>query len=389
MRSSYGSADIIIGENISMSSDDAESVPLCATILDNGAYGSVSENIRQDNARNRNNAEVKKYGPPLHYSPEISHQRNTDDSRSGYNCKKVPLITTVLTICTIGIVYFNVHTSDKSGGATYIAGSNGWVGSRKNPSEILTTKAIPFPVIDRSDYSDDASDIVFPNLFHPSLRHYPSAAMSDSDSEISSDDTNRTQRPGSKGPLLNVPFPTGAFWTNLVIKPTADRGLSYPIMVYPYGYKWSSTMMQISYPPLRRMKDSISIRDIFDQDMTLTIVEPVTRRNIIEFDSLSVTLRFYSENSDVTSFTADDGDDDDMPHWESYLVQGSPYVTVTYMDVTPILTPLSIFKNFICPRDENGNYKDFVNESAEETKNGYGICSRMHVSSFHDYVGLF
>jgi len=423
MRSPSGSADIIIGENIPLP-NDAESAPLVARNLNNGVYGSVSQNTRRDNGQNRNNPEVTNYGNDFddwngephneddavydedHFTtsvsteptealtiadgwetkdeksigPETSHRHHKDDYQSGCTCKKILLIALIIVICAIGVVYFNGHTIDKSGGATNIAGSMSRGSNTRNKcSEILTAKAIPFPVVDRCDYSDDASDIIFPKLFHPSLRYYPSAAMSESESEISNDGSDL---PKTKGPILNVPFPTGAFWTNLVITPTADRGLSYPIIVYPYGYKWSSTMMQISYPPLRRRKDPISIRDIFNPDMTFTVVETVARRNIIEFDPLSVTLRFYSGNSEAKYYTTDD-DDDDLPHWESYLVQGSPYITVTYMNVTPVLTPLSIFKNLICPRDENGNYKDFINESTEETKNGYGVCSIMHTRGAH------
>ena len=69
------------------------------------------------------------------------------------------------------------------------------------------------------------------------------------------------------GRLLARPFPTGAFWTNLVLKAaTANRGPSYPIMAYPYGYKWSPDVLQIPCPPMQWLTDAISVRDIFNPD---------------------------------------------------------------------------------------------------------------------------
>lgn len=407
MKSSYvtESEDSIIGDDISLQLNDAETAPLFATSQNNDAYGSVSKDIRRDNTQNRDDAEVNNDGSEQGYSSDI---KNTNDYRLNYDCMKMVLIVISIIFCTIGIVCLNPPlSSHKSKVATYIGGSkssgiSSWVGSRQRPNAILTAKSVPFPLVDRSDYSEEASNIVFPHLFHPLLRYHPPTAIksdnqtgTETETETgtetgsNSDDDDLPRSQGStKGPLLNVPFPTGAFWTNLVIEPTADRGLSYPIMTYPYGYKWSPTMMQISYPPLRRLKDAISIRDIFNPDITFSIAETVTRRNIIDFDSLTVSLRFYSESADTVAdgppFAAGyDYNDDDVPHWESYLVQGSPYVTVTYMSVTPILTPLSTFQNFICPRDENGNYRDAVNESTEQTGQDYGVCSIISTTHSH------
>ena len=62
----------------------------------------------------------------------------------------------------------------------------------------------------------------------------------------------------------------------------------------------------------------------------------------MSFDPLSVTLRFN---------TAGDNKDDGsgrQSYWETYLVHGSPYVTVAYNKVTPVLTALSIFTSFGC-----------------------------------------
>jgi len=364
-----GDTGSVIGENISLPSYDTESAPLLKGSLDK-TYGIVTKDARQDGARNKNHAEIHKY--------------------RGNTPLKFGVIITALIGCVITIVHFdqrptnNISNNVSNTYTSNPSGSGGWVESGQRPSETLTSKSVPFPAVDRSDYNDDASTIVFPELFHPLLRYHPSKdTKSASKNEISSINSDLPECQGSTGcPLLNIPFPTGAFWTNLVIEPTTDRGISYPIMVYPYGYKWSPTMMQISYPPLNRLKDSISIRDIFNPDMTLSIAETVTRRNVIDFDPLSVSLRFYSGSGysaeDGTSSTSDYDNYDNVPYWESYLVQGSPYITATYMDVTPILSPLSVFQNFVCPRDENGKYRDDVNESTDHTGQDYGICSKKH-----------
>jgi Predicted glycosyl hydrolase len=132
-------------------------------------------------------------------------------------------------------------------------------------------------------------------------------------------------------------------------------------------------MMQISYPPLRRLTDKISIRDIFNPDMTIGTEEAIVKRNVVRFDPLSVTLRFYS--TQVNPHMEQNGSDPDAKssYWESYLVQGSPYVTAKFNDVTPVFTPLSIFQTLDCPWDDVGN----TNTTYSEV---FGVCSKHNES---------
>jgi hypothetical protein len=51
-------------------------------------------------------------------------------------------------------------------------------------------------------------------------------------------------------------------------------------------------------------------------------------------------LRFYSDGSKDGGRTG---------YWESYIVQGSPYITARYYGLTPELTALSDFENIGCP----------------------------------------
>lgn len=193
---------------------------------------------------------------------------------------------------------------------------------------------VPFPRVDRAQYNDPISKFIRKDLFDPNLFYK------------------------GKNPMREFvfPFPTGAFWTNLVLDPTADQDLSYPIAVYPYAYKWSPSLLQVSYPARHRKTEPLAIHDYFFPDLTFTTSEVVASRYITSFDPLSVTLKFNI------------GDD---RYFESYLVQGSPYVTINYKSVTPVIKAFSIFKNVLCPRSEDEQKLNLDNENRMLT---YGVC---------------
>mmetsp|Transcript_26055 Transcript_26055/g.39396 ORF Transcript_26055/g.39396 Transcript_26055/m.39396 type:complete len:954 (-) Transcript_26055:1036-3897(-) len=162
----------------------------------------------------------------------------------------------------------------------------------------------------------------------------------------------------------NAPFPTGAFWTNLIlVKTTANQGYSYPIMVYPYGYAWNDHgALQVSYPSQHRQKnDESSVQDIFIPDLTFTtkVIEEAKQKNqirsISHFDPLSVTVQFSDHDNNIDSW------------WKSYLVAGSPFVTVEYQNVQqPTLHALSIFKSITTCRCETTDYDDGEEELREQ-----------------------
>jgi endoglucanase Acf2 len=207
---------------------------------------------------------------------------------------------------------------------------------------------VPYKNVDRADFGDPPEGFLNMDLFHPAL--------------ITS------TPPTSQGTFI-FPFPTGAFWTNLVVvSPIGD--MSYPIVVYPYAYRWSSNSLEVSYPVRHRITDAHTITDAFAPDLTLTTVEEVSKRHVTAFDPLSVTLRFVSS---VNS------------KWETALVQGSPYVTCQYVKETPILKPLSIFSTVQCPGDDEENFSDFdENDDGTSSVKGdfdgsrrqlFGVCS--------------
>ena len=246
--------------------------------------------------------------------------------------------------------------------AVTMSKSSGWwwsssSGASSDDVSVTTTLSIPFPKVDRAAYGDPAEKIVDTTLFDPRLLGIPSSQSQGGDEAKAEQPGNTTstrlrhlaavKNIQSATSLLKVPFPTGAFWTNLVLKSTTDNGLSYPIFAYPYGYKWSASKLLTSYPPLRRKVDSKSIRDVFQPDLTFGSAEEVLMRHVVSFDPLSVSVRFLnSEHQERTSY------------WESYIVRGSPYVTIKYRAATPMISPLSNFKSVMCPRDDSGKYKD-------------------------------
>ena len=214
---------------------------------------------------------------------------------------------------------------------------------------------VPFTKVARKSFGDSVSDIFDLDLFHPSLLYRENAKKA-------------VQGESGTEPFFKFPFPTGAFWTNLVLLPVTNKQsnpqqvgnrklpsstnpknsisenqYSYPIVAYPYSFQWSSLgKLQASYSAVRRTTKSDSIQDAFAPDISFGSVEDISMRHVISFDSLSVSLRFYSEKSIPNS-----------GFWESYIVQGVPYITARYYGLTPELTAVSDFKDITCPPTMN------------------------------------
>jgi endoglucanase Acf2 len=199
---------------------------------------------------------------------------------------------------------------------------------------------MPFPRIDRGDYDDPVESIINKDLFHPSMLNA-----------------------GERSPrrIFNFPFPTGAFWTNLVLGPTADRGLSYPVSVYPYAYSWNEEMLQVSYPAKHRREDPKAIHDYYFPDLSFSCAEGGQKRLITGFDALSVSLEYTAKNDGV---------------WRTWLVQGSPYVTIQYVNTSPYIRAFTTFTNIMCPRDGEGNSNlvagNITRRQRRQLK--YGVC---------------
>ena len=209
---------------------------------------------------------------------------------------------------------------------------------------------IAFPMADRALYGDSAWNFIRVDLFHPHLLFEPGTNANRSHDGPT---TTIPHTDDSKlDPILNVPFPTGAFWMNFVMEPTAN-GFSYPIVTYPYAFTWSETILQVSYPFLRRRVDEYSIRDVVDPDISLGVVNPTLKRHVTSFDPLSVTLRFTTttataRSSSTTGSTRSGRSTESDGSWETYLVHGSPYITTKHVNTKPLLKALSTFPKVTC-----------------------------------------
>jgi hypothetical protein len=237
------------------------------------------------------------------------------------------IVLLLVAIATAGFVVLLIpHTSD--------------------PLPKTQTFTIPFPLVDRSEYGDPVEEFIDMDLFHPSLIAPPETPHA-----------------------FVFPFPTGAFWTNLIVK-SPEGAMSYPVAVYPYAYRWSSSSLHLSYPAGHRVVDKHTIQDTFAPDLKLTTVEEINKRHVTQFDPLSVTLRFVASSDSK---------------WETALVHGSPYITMQYLTSTPVFSPLSIFSAVQCPGNSDENFSDLFDDTDDSTKEGktsggfqrdlFGVCS--------------
>ena len=238
-----------------------------------------------------------------------------DQESNGNGLGRILTVILLAALCSTFLIVFLPHSSE--------------------PLPPSQSVFIPFQEVDRGDYGDPVDGFINLNLFHPSLL---------SDSEPRS---------------FVFPFPTGAFWTNFVVN-SPDNDISYPVAVYPYAYKWSSAFLQLSYPAARRITAERSVVDPFAPEMTISTVEQISNRYVTKFDPLSVTLRFVSTTTSK---------------WETALVQGSPYATMKYLNATPVFRPLSIFKQVQCPGDDEETFSDMIDESADDRRRLFGVCS--------------
>ena len=221
-----------------------------------------------------------------------------------------------------------------------------------NATQQTQTFETPFPQIDRADFDDPVENFLNMDLFAARLIRKDKSATTGTQNDSGSEAAHSRS--------FALPFPTGAFWTNLVV--SSDEKMSYPVAVYPFAYRWSSSSLQVSYPTGNRIVQKKRIQDPFRPELTLSTKEEIVKRHVVDYDPLSVTLRYLSVASNA--------------YWETALVQGSPYVTITYSKQTPIFKPLSIFSDVQCPGDTDDNVVDLSkNETGGDNGGGlFGVC---------------
>jgi len=196
---------------------------------------------------------------------------------------------------------------------------------------------ISFSKINRVDYGDGVDQFIVKNLFHPELLYQGA---------------NPTR-------TFIFPFPTGAFWTNLVLPPTQNQGLSFPVVAYPYAFKWSDTLVQVSYSYSHRKEETKAIHDYFYPDLSFACEETLSGRHVTAFDPLSVALQYETTKKGL---------------WSLFLVQGSPYVNMEYGSVTPVISALSTFEDIGCPPLANYSFVGNKRKRRRLESSGYGVC---------------
>jgi endoglucanase Acf2 len=135
--------------------------------------------------------------------------------------------------------------------------------------------------------------------------------------------------------VVAKPYPTGAFWTNLVVK-NGDGAIG----VYPYGVKTIDAGVQVSYGASRRLVTPIAIADIFVPDLQISAVQGYISRGVEAYDNTSVTMGYK---------TAVNG------RYRTHLVKGSPFITVVYENATPIISSALMKINSVDARVVRGS----------------------------------
>lgn len=93
--------------------------------------------------------------------------------------------------------------------------------------------------------------------------------------------------------------------------------------VLPYGVKTTDAGIQVSYGATRRSVSQIAITDPFVTDLQISATQSYISRAVESFDNISVVMAYK---------TALNG------KFKTFLVKGSPYVTVVYENATPIIS---------------------------------------------------
>jgi endo-1,3(4)-beta-glucanase len=150
-------------------------------------------------------------------------------------------------------------------------------------------------------------------ILSPSLQSVANAAQGDG----TLNSISHPETPSTYWGTIKKPYPTGAFWTNLVV---GDGDGAVPVL--PYGVKCVQGGVQISFGPTRRSVTNKWIRDTFDVDLQISTVQPYMNRGVASYDELSVTMSY-----DVSGGS-----------YKAFLIKGSPFLTVSFQGSTPIIT---------------------------------------------------
>ncbi|CAM9455266.1 unnamed protein product, partial [Chrysoparadoxa australica] len=161
------------------------------------------------------------------------------------------------------------------------------------------------------------------------------------------------QRPSSTWGKLTKPYPTGAWFLNLVIGDGSD-----PVSPLPYSVNVTSRGVDIGYGAHRRTVTSKRVQDVFFPDVQVTAAERYQSHYLTSYDNLTAIV--YHELQGGAGY-------------ETILARGSPYVTFEFTDATPVIGSLVGFL-------ENANM-DF-----EEGKTVHGNTFQISLNNFETWM---
>jgi endo-1,3(4)-beta-glucanase len=128
-------------------------------------------------------------------------------------------------------------------------------------------------------------------------------------------------KPTDRWGMLTRPYPTNAWWQNLVLGQAVD-----PVNVLPYLVKTLSDGLHLCLP--ERVVGATSVLSMYQDNLVLGALAPLSDRALTAHDELSVTMSWQAGNG--TSLSAP-------------LVRGMPYASVMYDGLRPrVATPHAI-----------------------------------------------
>lgn len=206
---------------------------------------------------------------------------------------------------------------------------------------ILLFFLILFPSIFFYSSISSSSDILLTSSDYSSITTNPSLSLSSETFHISFSSTltkqipyaqvQHPEPPSTLWGIVQTPYPTGAFWTNLAV----GNG-ELPIGLYPYSISCTSTGINISYGAWRRQVSSVSILDSFVSDLILGSSNSYQSRGISSYDVASVSMEFRVAGKEGNS------------RYIGHFVKSTPFLTVVYeegaipMISSPLMKILSV-----------------------------------------------
>lgn len=116
---------------------------------------------------------------------------------------------------------------------------------------------------------------------------------------------------------LKAPYPTHSFWFNMVLEEGAGPGILTPLAA-----KCLTEGVMFSYPAARRKVTTTTVSDYFQNDLGFGAAETYEGHKVVAYDSLSVKFEYqYATGGQLTT----------------HLVRGTPYGTVVYDGLTPVI----------------------------------------------------